>query len=100
MYNVTVIFTRHDAYGVCNSLELERIVQSIAPEVIFEELSNTVYDQIYNKQNRSTLESDVVKMYSLAHIIEHIPADTYEAPLSFYKLRGIQPSVDGRRGTD
>jgi len=47
MFNVTVIFTQHDEMGNCNPSELLKIVQSVQPEVIFEELQHSVYDQIY-----------------------------------------------------
>jgi hypothetical protein len=81
---ITVIFTRHSEEGNCNSSELLKIVRSIQPEVIFEELLPSVFDQIYLDHNRTTLESNTVKMYSRTNVIKHIPVDTFVPPEDFY----------------
>lgn len=87
MYDVTVIFTRHKDEGNCNSIELLKIVRSIQPEVVFEELSYLIYDQIYNQQIRTTLESDAVKAYLMTNAIEHVPIDTFECPDNYYNRK-------------
>jgi len=84
MFNVTVIFTRHDQIGNCNSSELLKIVKALQPEVIFEELSHSIYDQIYIQQIRSKLESDVIKLYSKTNVVEHIPVDTFDCPDNYH----------------
>ena len=84
MHNVTVIFTRHDAIGNCNSIELLRIMESIIPEVVFEELPYSVFEEVYIKQSRTTLESDAVKMYSEKSDVEHIPVDTFVCPVYYH----------------
>lgn len=87
MYNVAVLFTRHDAIGMCNSDELWKMLQSLQPEVIFEEIGHSVYDQIYVQQNRTTLESNAVKLYLLTNDVEHIPVDTFDRPDDYYRGR-------------
>ncbi len=83
MHNVIVIFTRHDSDGMCNSDELFKIIWSLQPDLIFEEIGHVVYDQIYIQQNRTTLESNAIKIYLLTKDVEHIPVDTYDRPDSY-----------------
>ncbi len=73
MYNITLICTTHTEIGNCNSRELYRIIEEIKPEIIFEELSLTAYNECYGVQNRITLETSAIKMYLQKHKIEHIP---------------------------
>lgn len=84
MYNVFVIFTQHQADGNINSFELLKILEPIQPDVIFEEILPVVYDQIYILQNRTTLESNAVKLFLLTNEVEHIPVDTFDRPEGYY----------------
>lgn len=84
MFNVTVIFTRHKEEGNCNSRELLKIIKAIQPEIIFEEIEPSVYDQIYIQQCRTTLESDTVKAYLKTNPVEHIPVDTFDDPDGYH----------------
>jgi hypothetical protein len=77
-----VIFTRHDSDGMCNSDELLKILWSIRPDFIFEEIGYEVYDQIYF-QDRTTLESNAIKFYLFTNDVEHIPVDTFDRPDSY-----------------
>ncbi len=77
MYNISVIFTRHQEIGNCNSLELLKIVENISPEIIFEELQYSVFNEIYKEKSRTTLETNTIKEYLQSHSIKHIPVDTY-----------------------
>ena len=45
MYNITFIGTCHGKYGKCNSDELYKIIESISPDVIFEELTQDLFDK-------------------------------------------------------
>jgi hypothetical protein len=80
MYNIAFIGTKHIEIGKCNSDELYKIVESINPEVIFEELSIELFKIIYNA-NSFNLSPDVVteikcvKKYLQNHKIKHIPVD-------------------------
>ncbi|MDV3837643.1 hypothetical protein CMU32_12255 [Elizabethkingia anophelis] len=85
MQTVTLIFTRHEAWGNCNSEELYEIIESIHPEVIFEELSKAAYVRIYEEKGLVTVESNAVKKYLEKNYIEHIPVDTYPLPDSYYE---------------
>ncbi len=49
MYSITLISTAHSEYGKCNSDELYKIIESITPELIFEELPNNLVDCAYNE---------------------------------------------------
>jgi len=44
MYNITIVATRHTELGKCNSDELYKIIESISPEVIFDELPGHAFD--------------------------------------------------------
>lgn len=73
MYNITLFCTRHTEIGKCNSRELYKIIEEFKPEIIFEELSTSAYNECYGIQNRFTLETRTIKMYLQSHNIEHIP---------------------------
>lgn len=80
MYNITLICTRHEGIGKCNSDELENIIRNINPEIIFEELSEENFDRAYNTKELYTLETSAIKFYKLTHELNHFPVDTYERP--------------------
>ena len=80
MYNLHFICTQHRENGICNSTELHRVIDRISPEIIFEELPNAIYNEVYNKKSRTTLESNAIKRYLQNHSIKHIPVDTYNRP--------------------
>lgn len=48
MHNVTLISTSHSENGKCNADELYKIMASIKPEVIFEELPKKRFEEYYN----------------------------------------------------
>ncbi len=77
MHNITLIGTVHSENGKCNSNELYKIIKSISPEVIFEELSNDLFDKFYNVKQiaNESLEIKCIKMYLQNHRIKHVPVD-------------------------
>lgn len=80
MHNITLISTNHKEIGKCNSDELYKIVESINPEVIFEELSSKLFDFIYNINSLNlphdlVTEIKCVKKYVQNYKIKHIPVD-------------------------
>jgi hypothetical protein len=81
--NVTLILTQHNENGVCNSDTLLVIVESINPEVIFEELSHTNHHKAYIENSLVMLESIAIKKYLKNHDVEHIPVDTYDLPRDY-----------------
>jgi hypothetical protein len=83
--NITLICTGHVEYGNCNSMELHKIIEEINPEIIFEELSYSHFDESYKEKKLITLETNAIKDYLQNHNIEHIPVDTYKLPNSYQK---------------
>src|SRR5690349_7112925 len=83
MYNITLICTRHKEIGKCNSFELEKLMESIQPDIIFEELSQSNFDKSYREGFLKTVETDAIKAYLQNHIIRHIPVDTYPRPYRY-----------------
>lgn len=75
MSNITLIATTHKEKGMCNSTELLKILQSIKPDIIFEELSQYYFNAIYDGQLPDTLETDAIKKYLKEDIVNHIPVD-------------------------
>ena len=96
MYHVHIIFTQHAAEGNVNSYELLKLIESIQPDVIFEEIGSVVYDQVYVQQNRLKLESEAVKAYLMTNDLEHIPVDTFEPPDGYYSRQNQLLDVLGR----
>jgi len=60
MYNITLISTSHRGLGKCNSDELHKIIESISPDVIFEELSHDLLDRFYTG-NQIPIEPPEIK---------------------------------------
>ncbi len=77
MYNITLISTEHRENGKCNSAELHKIIESISPDVVFEEETNDdTFQKYYNEENSyKSLEVQCIKMYLQNHDIMHIPVD-------------------------
>jgi pheromone shutdown protein TraB len=82
MHNITLIGTFHSENEKCNSDELYKIIKSISPEVIFEELPNNLFDRFYNGNQISDepLEVKCIKKYLQNHNIKHIPVDIDVSP--------------------
>ena len=74
---ITLISTEHIESGKCNSDELYKIIESINPEVIFEEETNDdKYRKYYNDENSfKPLEIQCIIKYLQNHDIKHIPVD-------------------------
>lgn len=85
MCNITIISTNHTERGKCNSDELYKIIKSINPEVIFEELPISLFNIVYNG-NLPTLPFDAplelkcVKKYLQDHYTKHFPVDIDSNP--------------------
>jgi hypothetical protein len=82
MHNITLVCTRHRELGKCNSNELYQIIESINPDIIFEEVSPDLFDRFYklNDIPNETLEIITVKRYLQNHKIDHIPVDIVPSP--------------------
>jgi len=77
MYNITLIATEHQENGKCSSDELYKIIESIRPDVIFEEETNDdKYYKYYNDENSyKSLEIKCIIKYLKKYNIQHIPVD-------------------------
>jgi hypothetical protein len=77
MFNVTLISTEHIENGNCNSDELYKIIETIKPDVIFEEQNNDdKYQSYYNEEDSfKSLEVKTILKYKQNHEIIHIPVD-------------------------
>lgn len=75
MYRITLIATAHKERGICNSNELYRIIERIAPEIIFEEISPDEFAAIYKGSRTGTLETNTIKRYLKKYPIAHFPVD-------------------------
>jgi len=81
MNNITLISTTHSESGKCTSDELYKIIESINPKVIFEELTIDLFDKIYNKHfPHNILEVKCIQNYINNHNIIHIPVDIDASP--------------------
>jgi hypothetical protein len=81
MYNINLICTGHTENGKCNSTELLKIIEIIKPEVVFEELPVSIFNECYNENMHDLLiEQKAIKQYKNKNEIKHIPVDTYKSP--------------------
>jgi hypothetical protein len=77
MHDITLICSPHKEQGTCNSNELYKIIETINPEIIFEEKTPSLFNACYKEQSvRNSLEANAIKKYLLKHQTEHIPVDT------------------------
>lgn len=89
MYSITLICTRHEEAGKCNSNELYRIIENISPEIIFEEIPPTFFDKYNKHKTHRNLETITISRYLEAHKIEHIPVDSDDVPCESFFLDHI-----------
>ena len=81
MHNITLVNTYHAEKGNCNLFELYKIIEDINPEVIFEELYLSDFNEYYiEKKQHNKLETNTILKYMENHQIEHIPVDYVEIP--------------------
>ena len=85
MSNVILVCTQHGENGRCTSYELCRILERIKPQIIFEEIPPSFFDEYYKEKRRSNLETDAISMYSESHDVKHIPVDYYDVPKGFFE---------------
>lgn len=86
MYNITLVCTRHEKVGHCNSKELYKIFESVVPQIIFEEIPPSYFDKHYVAKTRSNLESDTINRYLKFHNVKNIQVDSENVPAeSFFK---------------
>ena len=75
MYNITFFSTRHGDAGRCNYLELYNIIMQLKPEVIFDEIPPSLFNEQYTNMRNDKLETNAIKLYLLEYNIKHIPVD-------------------------
>jgi len=75
MCKITLIATVHKEYGNCNSTELYKLIEPIAADAIFEELSPNGFTAIYGGLDSDTLETNTIKSYIQKYPISHLPVD-------------------------
>ena len=78
MYNITLLSSFHITHGKCNPDELYKIIETIQPEIIFEELCFDTFHSTYSEGNTpNSIEAITIKRYLQKHSIKHFPVDTY-----------------------
>ena len=60
MGRITLVCTVHSERGLCNENELFRILETIGPEVIFEEIRPSDFESYYGDKSKHTLEMRTV----------------------------------------
>ena len=83
--HITLVFTQHNENGFCSSSALQKIIEEVNPEVIFEELSIPNYQKAYIEKSLITLESIAIKKHLENQDVEHAPVDTYDLPQEYDK---------------
>jgi hypothetical protein len=76
MSEITILCTAHKERGLCNKNELFNILEIIEPDVIFEELSESLYEKCYVTNTAHFLETDTIRLYRGKHNFQHIPIDS------------------------
>jgi hypothetical protein len=84
MPTITLICTVHRHTGSCNAAELLKILRSIQPAVVFEEVTPSDFDSYYKYKTMHKLESQAIAAYSQFAAFSQIPVDRYEMPINFF----------------
>lgn len=82
MQDIFLICTTHENLGICNSQELYKFFERIKPDMIFEEIPLSYYDQYYVSKVKSNLESIVIS----AHIQDYQIKILLLIPMMFLKV--------------
>lgn len=87
MSEIYLIGTRHAELGRCTSQALSSILEQLKPEVIFEELPSTKFEDYYTLYTVYTLESLAVRTYTNNNpTVKQLLVDSLDIPTeSFFK---------------
>ena len=80
MNSIFLTSTRHENLGKCNSDELYKIFEGLKPNVIFEELPPSSFDEFYISKSKANLETDTINKYVQKYKIKHISVDSNNIP--------------------
>lgn len=83
MRRITLVCTAHHEVGKCNQHELVKILFTIAPEVIFEEIRPSDFESFYADPSKCTMEVRAIKDYLKVSRARQVPVDDYEMPEDF-----------------
>jgi hypothetical protein len=61
--SIILIATCHIEKGLCNSIELSKIIEQIHPDVIFEEIPPSKFEAVYAGRRHESLEIKAIKFY-------------------------------------
>jgi len=102
MYNITLIGTRHEELGRCNSNELYKIIENINPEIIFEEIPPSYFEKYYIIKNHKNLESNVINKYLEHYSIKNISVDSENIPSEslVQKYNALHNRIEGLTDTN
>jgi hypothetical protein len=80
---ITLVCTTHTEIGRCNENELTRILESIRPDVIFEEMRRSDFVEHYTDSSKHTLEMKAMSRYLKNSSARQEPVDDYVIPVNF-----------------
>jgi hypothetical protein len=94
---IILIGTVHKELGACNENELIRILETIGPDVIFEELRPSDLEARYRDKSKHTLEMRAITKYLEVRPARQVPVDDYKVPESFGRnMRSLEHFVESR----
>ena len=88
MGKITLVCTVHNETGLCNEDELMRILESVGPDVIFEEILPSDFDSYYRDKSKQTLETRTVGRYLKVRPARQVPVDEFVIPESLPRDMG------------
>jgi hypothetical protein len=90
MHKITLVCSAHRTNGLCNAEELQEILLSIKPEVIFVEMRPMDFDFHYEGGG---VEAHAIVKYRKLAFFQLVPVDRYDTPQDL--LVEIKRDVDG-----
>jgi hypothetical protein len=80
MHKITLVCSVHRENGLCNAAELLKILRTIEPDVIFEEVRPSDVDSYY----KWTLEAQAIAKYFELKLFQRVPVDRFDMPGSLF----------------
>lgn len=86
MHEITLVCSAHRENGFCNAVQLLRILQRLAPEVVFEETRPCDLNSTWS------LECKAIAKYRERHVFQQVPVDRYDIPANL--LETLRAEID------
>lgn len=99
MGRITLVCSAHRESGECNKNELLKILMTVGPDVIFEEIRPGDFESFYADESKYSVEMRAIKEYMKGRKARQVSVDDYDMPSAFVPyMRALEEFVASRSG--